>query len=224
MQMPNDWQRLLGDELKSDDYINLERFVRDQREKFPDAIFPEDSQVFHALELTPVDRVQVVILGQDPYPTRGHAHGLAFSVQPQVRPLPASLRNIYKELMSDLGIAPPSTGSLIPWAEQGVLLLNTVLTVREGSANSHQKQGWEKLTDALIQRLGQHHDGIVFVLWGKPAQKKESLILPGKHAIIKSPHPSPLSASSGFFGSRPFSQINQLLNKLGKPEINWQMA
>ncbi len=166
----------------------------------------------------------MLVLGQDPYPTRGHAHGLAFSVQPTVTPLPASLRNIFKELSSDLGIPAPAKGSLSAWAEQGVLLMNTVLTVREGEANSHQKQGWEKLTDSIIERLSQRDTPIVFVLWGKPAQKKESLIDTSKHAVIQSAHPSPLSASRGFLGSKPFSQINQLLKKLGQTQIDWRLS
>ncbi len=224
MQMPKDWRELLEDQLKSAYYKKLEEFVLSERQSHPNSIFPSDDQVFHAFGLTPVSKVKVLVLGQDPYPTRGHAHGLAFSVQPTVTPLPASLRNIFKELNSDLGIPAPTTGNLSVWAEQGVLLMNTVLTVREGEANSHQKQGWEKLTDSIIERLSQRDTPIVFVLWGKPAQKKESLIDTSKHAVIQSAHPSPLSASRGFFGSKPFSQINRLLKKLGQTQIDWRLS
>lgn len=224
MQMPQDWRELLEDQLKAAYYKKLEEFVRAERKSHPKSIFPSDDQVFHAFELTPVSKVKVLVLGQDPYPTLGHAHGLAFSVQPTVKPLPASLRNIFKELNSDLGIPAPATGNLSSWAEQGVLLMNTVLTVREGEANSHQKQGWEKLTDSIIEKLSERSTPIVFVLWGNPAQKKETLIDTSKHAVIKSAHPSPLAASRGFFGSKPFSQINQLLKKIGQTQIDWRLT
>lgn len=221
--MPKDWQQLLAQQLDLPYYHKLIKFVAAERLNHPDAIFPEDANVFNALRLTPVSKVRVVILGQDPYPTRGHAHGLAFSVQPEVKPLPASLRNIFKELISDLNVPQPTTGSLIPWAKQGVLLLNTVLTVREGQANSHQKQGWETLTDAIIGKLSEKCERVIFVLWGKPAQKKESLIDLNKHACLKSAHPSPLAAHSGFFGSRPFSNINSLLQQWQLPPIDWRL-
>lgn len=221
--MPQDWQQLLSDQIALPYYDQLMQFVQSERDSKPESIFPTDELVFNALTLTPVDKVRVVILGQDPYPTRGHAHGLAFSVEPDVQPLPASLRNIFKELASDLGIDQPKVGSLILWAKQGVLLLNTVLTVREGEANSHQKKGWETLTDALISKLSNQQGTIVFVLWGKPAQKKEALIDHNKHVCIKSAHPSPLSAHNGFFGSRPFSKINQDLSSWNLPSINWQL-
>lgn len=222
--MPADWQLLLHNQLKSESYATLAQFVDTQRVAFPEAIFPAENQVFNALALTPVNKVRVLILGQDPYPTRGHAHGLAFSVQPEVQPLPASLRNIFKELTSDLGISTPTCGSLIPWARQGVLLLNTVLTVREGQANSHQKQGWEQLTDAVIGKLSEQTQSTVFVLWGKPAQKKEPLIDLSRHSVIKSAHPSPLSAHAGFWGSRPFSKINTLLVARNQPPIDWTLV
>jgi uracil-DNA glycosylase len=222
--MPADWQLLLQDDWDRDSFVKLAEFVDAERAAFPDSIFPADDQVFSALTLTPVEKTRVLILGQDPYPTRGHAQGLAFSVQPEVKPLPASLRNIFKELVSDLDLPLPVCGSLIPWAKQGVLLLNTVLTVREGQANSHQKRGWEVLTDAIIARLSQRQGSrIVFVLWGKPAQKKEPLIDTGRHAMIKSAHPSPLSAHTGFFGSRPFSKINSLLEEAGQTKIDWTL-
>lgn len=223
--LPADWQRLLHEELKLESFANLVAFIQAERGVSPHSIFPSENEVFSALYLTPVEKVRVLILGQDPYPTKGHAHGLAFSVSPQVAPLPPSLRNIFKEMVSDLGLSMPLSGSLIPWAEQGVLLLNSVLTVREGQANSHQNRGWEQLTDAMISRLSQQAQRrIVFVLWGKLAQKKEPLIDPARHAILKSAHPSPLSARGGFFGSRPFSKINALLAAAEQPPINWSLT
>ena len=221
--LPADWQSVLASELAAPYFTQLAQFVDAERQAHPDAIFPAEDQVLNALKLTPLSAVRVFILGQDPYPTRGHAHGLAFSVQPEVKPLPASLRNIVKELESDLGLAKPTNGSLIPWAEQGVLLLNTVLTVREGAANSHQGKGWETFTDAVIRAVSAKSEPVVFVLWGKPAQKKEALIDTTRHTILKSAHPSPLSASTGFFGSRPFSQANAALVAAGRGEINWQL-
>ncbi len=223
-ELPKDWKQLLSSQLQLPYYKALMEFVEAERVQFPDAIFPDDDNVFNALRLTPVDKVRVVILGQDPYPTRGHAHGLAFSVQPEVKPLPASLKNIFRELATDLNLDPPATGSLIPWAKQGVLLLNTVLTVREGQANSHQKQGWETLTDAIIAMLSDKCNHAIFVLWGKPAQKKEKLIDLNKHKCLKSAHPSPLAAHTGFFGSRPFSSINSLLQQWELPLIDWRLA
>ena len=178
--------------------------------------------IYEALKLTPYHEVKVVILGQDPYHGPHQAHGLSFSVQPGVR-IPPSLRNIYKELQSDLGIAPVFHGYLVPWAQQGILLLNTVLTVREGQAYSHRGKGWERLTDTIIEKLNQRDKPVIFVLWGKPAQQKKALIDTKKHIIIESPHPSPLSASRGFFGSKPFSKINQALIALGETPINWQL-
>ncbi|MFO0941399.1 MAG: uracil-DNA glycosylase [Pirellulales bacterium] len=222
--MPKDWQKLLAPQLELPYYSKLMKFVESERAAHPDAVFPDDASVFNALRLTSVKKIRVVVLGQDPYPTRGHAHGLAFSVQPDVKPFPASLRNIFKELVSDLNVPQPSTGSLIPWAKQGVLLLNTVLTVREGEANSHQKQGWENLTDAIISALSEQSEHVIFVLWGKPAQKKEKLIDLNKHAVLKSAHPSPLAANTGFFGSRPFSSINTILRQWHLPTIDWQLA
>lgn len=223
MHLPLDWHQLLSEHLESPQFIQLQQFVAAERSQHGDAIFPAHEQTFAAFEYTPVQSLRVVVLGQDPYPTRGHAHGLAFSVQPDVRPLPASLRNIFKELCSDLNSTPPTGGSLIPWAQQGVLLLNSVLTVREGAANSHRKRGWESFTDTVIRRLSDHRDHVVFVLWGKPAQQKESLIDTDKHIVLKSAHPSPLSAHNGFFGSRPFSQINQHLRERGMKEIDWRL-
>ena len=165
----------------------------------------------------------MVILGQDPYPTPGHAHGLAFSVLPDVKPLPRSLNNINKELLSDIGVDNRHTGYLQAWAEQGVLLLNTVLTVEAGHAGSHQKRGWERFTDAVIRAVNAQQNPVVFVLWGGHAQKKAALIDTSKHLILQSAHPSPLSARHGFFGSKPFSQTNQFLQQHGRSAINWQL-
>ena len=218
-----DWQAALAAEFSAPYFKTLTEFVAAERLAHPDAIFPADDEVLNALKFTALASVKVFILGQDPYPTRGHAHGLAFSVQPTVKPLPASLRNIVKELESDLGQGKPANGSLIPWAKQGVLLLNTVLTVREGEANSHQKRGWEKFTDAVIRAVSAKDEPVIFILWGKPAQKKEELIDATKHTILKSAHPSPLSASTGFFGSKPFSQANAILKAAGRAEIDWKL-
>lgn len=220
--IPADWRAALDGAINAPSFAALQKFVDAERATHPGAIFPAAENVFLALTLTPLHSVRVLILGQDPYPTRGHAHGLAFSVNPEVRPLPASLRNIYKEFESDLGIPAPATGSLIPWAKQGVLLLNTVLTVQEGEANSHKNQGWELFTDEVIRTVSQKTTGVIFVLWGKPAQKKETLIDAAKHIVLRSPHPSPLSASTGFFGSRPFSAVNRALQLSGRSVIDWR--
>lgn len=184
-------------------------------------ILPQPSEWFNALKSTAFDEVKVVILGQDPYPTPGHAHGLCFSVHPDVK-LPKSLVNIYKELQEDLGITNQS-GYLQPWAEQGVLLLNNVLTVESGQAASHAGKGWERFTDKVIQQLNEQREGLVFVLWGKHAQKKGAAINNGRHLVLNGPHPSPLSAYRGFFGSKPFSKINTHLQAQGNREINWQL-
>ncbi len=186
-------------------------------------ILPKSSDWFAAFNATPFEQVNVVILGQDPYPTVGHAHGLCFSVQPTVKPLPKSLLNINKELHDDCGIDNSHTGYLIPWAKQGVLLLNAVLSVEAGVANSHQGKGWELFTDAVIRTLNEKHSHLVFVLWGSYAQKKGAIIDCHKHTIIKGVHPSPLSAYRGFFGSKPFSQINADLIAHEKTAINWQL-
>jgi uracil-DNA glycosylase len=208
---------MVGDQLSDE----LRQFIADERRKHQ--IFPSDDQVFTALELTPFEQVRVVILGQDPYHDVGQAHGLAFSVQPGVK-LPASLRNIYKEISDDLGIPMPKQGCLLPWAKQGVLLLNAVLTVRAHEAHSHRGKGWEPFTDAVFERLGNRTEPTVFVLWGKPAQAKKKLVDTNRHVVLESAHPSPLSAHNGFFGSKPFSKINQALREWGKPEIDWRIA
>ncbi len=220
LPLPPSWQAVVGDELEKPYFSKLRDFVAEERRAH--AVYPPEGEELTALELTPYDDVRVVILGQDPYHGPGQAHGLAFSVRPGVRP-PPSLRNMFKELRDDLGCRVPDNGFLVPWAEQGVLLLNTVLTVREGEPNSHKGRGWEKFTDAVIGRVGHKEDPTVFVLWGANAGKKTELIDTGRHTVVRSVHPSPLSAKRGFFGSRPFSKINEALRKAGKPEIDWQI-
>lgn len=212
------WNEILSEEMKKDYYQELLAFVQKRREEV--SVFPEEKNVFRALELTPFESVKVVILGQDPYHGFGQAHGLSFSVQKGI-PLPPSLRNIYKELQEDLGGELPTEGDLSHWAKQGVLLLNTVLTVEEGNANSHKGMGWERLTNRLIESLNELNHPVIFILWGKPAQDKEKLIMNPSHVILKSPHPSPLSAYRGFFGSKPFSRINDILIQQGQIPIRW---
>lgn len=216
----NSWQELLADEFEKDYYQQLRIFLKN--EYATQKIHPDMYHVYEALELTPYEEVKVVILGQDPYHGANQAHGLSFSVQPGVK-TPPSLVNIYKELKNDLGIEPVSHGNLVTWAEQGVLLLNTVLTVREGQAYSHRGKGWEQLTDAIIEKLNEREKTIVFILWGKPAQEKMKMIDKSRHIIITAPHPSPLSAHRGFFGSKPFSKTNDALLALGETPIDWQL-
>ena len=212
------WNEILAEEMEKDYYQQLQAFVQKRRAEV--RVFPEEKNVFNALELTPFESVKVVILGQDPYHGFGQAHGLSFSVQKGI-PLPPSLRNIYKELQEDLGGELPTEGDLSHWAKQGVLLLNTVLTVEEGNANSHKGMGWERLTNRLIESLNELNHPVIFILWGKPAQDKEKLITNPSHVILKSPHPSPLSAYRGFFGSKPFSRINDILIQQGQIPIRW---
>ena len=200
----------------------LRQFLATEREAGK-IIYPKPSNWFAALDLTPMEKTRVVILGQDPYHGEGQAHGLCFSVQHGVRP-PPSLLNIYKEMKSDLDLNPPSHGNLQSWAEQGVLLLNSVLTVEAGRAASHQGKGWEKFTDAIIRLLNAQSRPIVFILWGAYAQKKAAFVDRNRHHVITSAHPSPLSAHNGFFGSKPFSQTNTFLREQGQPEINWQIT
>jgi len=218
--METTWRPVLLSETEKPYWKPLQQFVRDERKKF--TVFPPDKEVFAALHLTPYEKVSVLILGQDPYHDDGQAHGLCFSVRPEVA-IPPSLQNIYKELRDDLGCQIPNNGCLTPWAEQGVLLLNAVLTVRAHQANSHQGKGWENFTDAIIRAVNDKPDRVVFVLWGAYARKKAPLIDTARHVIIQSAHPSPLSAANGFFGSRPFSKINAALRTAGKPEIDWQI-
>ena len=220
MNVPETWREVLRNETSQTYFADLSEFVL--RERKASTVFPSEHEVFTALQLTSPDNVRVVIVGQDPYHGAGQAHGLSFSVQHGTR-IPPSLRNIYAELHSDLDIPLPQHGNLEAWAKQGVLLLNSTLTVREGEAGSHAGHGWETLTDAIISYLGSRQEHIVFVLWGAHAGRKTSLINQ-HHTVITSVHPSPLSAYRGFFGSRPFSQINRALADHNQPEINWVIA
>ena len=217
----NDWDDVIGGEFSKDYYLKLRDFLK--VEYSSGTIYPDMYHIFTALKLTPYHSVKVVIFGQDPYHEPGQAHGLCFSVQDGTA-LPPSLKNIYKELETDMGIPPAETGDLTSWAEQGVLLLNTVLTVRRGQANSHKGKGWEILTDEIIRKLNERETPIVFILWGANARSKKALITNPKHCIIESAHPSPLSAFSGFFGSRPFSRTNQFLAENGEVPINWEVG
>lgn len=214
----NDWGELLGPEFEKPYYQSLRRKLIEEYKKGP--VYPDMYDLFNAFHATSFENVKVVILGQDPYHGAGQAHGLAFSVKPGVR-VPPSLQNIYKELHDDLGCAIPEHGCLDAWAEQGVLLLNTSLSVRGGQANSHQGLGWEKLTDRVIELLNARKKPVVFILWGSNARSKKRLITNPDDLIIESPHPSPLSASRGFFGSRPFSKANAFLESHGMRPINW---
>jgi uracil-DNA glycosylase len=218
-EIPAGWQHVLAAETRKPYYAELVAFV--EQERASHTVLPAREHVYAALEATPHDEVSVLLLGQDPYPTPGHAHGLCFSVLPGVK-APASLRNIYKELNDDLGVPVPTTGYLMPWARQGILLLNAVLTVRAGAANSHQGKGWETFTDAIIDAVNRKPDPVVFVLWGSYAQKKIKRIDESRHVIIKGAHPSPLSAKL-WFGSKPFSKINAALERNGKRPIDWRL-
>lgn len=218
-KVPDNWKFLL-ESFDEDSQAEISSFV--YKELKSKTIYPEIKNIFRAYELTNVDNVKVVILGQDPYHGEKQAHGLSFSVQKDLK-LPASLRNIYKELQDDLGIRPVDSGDLTKWAKQGVFLLNTVLTVEASKAGSHRKIGWEKFTKITIQEINERVDHCVFILWGAPAQKFKTLINQEKHLILESPHPSPLSSYRGFFGSKPFSQTNEFL-KLHKIDvINWDL-
>lgn len=219
-QISGDWQAALKDEFNKDYYRKLYEFVKDEYSNRQ--IFPESQDLFSAFSYTPLKDVKVVIIGQDPYHNVGQAHGLCFSVKPGID-IPPSLVNIYKELQDDLGCYIPNNGYLVKWAKQGVLLLNTVLTVRAHEANSHKGIGWETFTDAVIDVLGKEDRPIVFILWGSPAQKKAAGLKNPKHLILKAPHPSPLSAYRGFFGSKPFSKTNEYLKANGLSEIDWQI-
>jgi uracil-DNA glycosylase len=211
---------VLARELDEPYFRKLKLFVEEEQKTH--VVYPPPKDIFAALEITPYTNVNVLLLGQDPYPGANQAHGLCFSVRPGIKP-PASLRNIYKELQTDVGFRIPNNGYLVPWAQQGILMINAVLTVRAGETNSHQGKGWENFTDAIISRVNERESPVVFVLWGAYAQKKIKLIDTDRHTIIKSAHPSPLSARNGFFGSRPFSAINKALRAARKPEIDWQL-
>ena len=216
----NDWLAPLTPEFAKPYYRELYKKVKE--EYATHMIFPPSNEVFSAFELTPLADVKVVILGQDPYHNVGQAHGLCFSVKPDVE-IPPSLVNIYKELHDDLGCYIPNNGYLVKWAKQGVLMLNTVLTVRAHQANSHRGIGWEEFTNAAIRVLNEQARPIVFILWGSPAQRKKEMLNNPKHLILEAPHPSPLSAYRGFFGSKPFSQTNAFLEKNGLTPIDWQI-
>ena len=215
------WKALLQDEFAKDYMQSLGQFLRDEKQQGK-IIYPRASQFFSALNLTPFANVKVVILGQDPYHGPGQAHGLCFSVAPDI-PAPPSLLNIYKELSTDLAIPPAEHGCLVSWALQGVLLLNSVLSVQKNNAASHQGKGWEQFTDSVIAAINDHAEHIIFILWGSYAQKKGDFIDTSKHLVIKAPHPSPLSAYRGFFGQRPFSRSNDYLQSNGKAPIQWQL-
>lgn len=216
----NDWAPFLEAEMQEEYYQRLRRILI--KEYQSRTIHPGMYDIFNAMHYTPYNKVKVVILGQDPYHGPNQAHGLSFSVRPGVEP-PPSLINIFKELHDDLGCTIPKHGCLKHWAEQGVLLLNTVLTVREHQANSHQGIGWERFTDHIIELLNQREQPMVFILWGRPAQRKQSMITNPNHLVLTSSHPSPLSAYRGFFGSRPFSKVNDFLQKHGIEPIDWQL-
>lgn len=216
----NDWDQVLCNEINQPHFIKLMDWVDLQYTQ--ENIFPPKENIFEALKLTSFADTKVIIIGQDPYHGAGQAHGLSFSVRDGVK-IPPSLRNIYKEMVSDLGIDTPTTGDLTPWAQQGVLLLNNVLTVREGEAASHQGKGWEVFTDAVIEALNQREQPMIFVLWGAHAQKKGARINTDKHVVLSSAHPSPLSARRGFFGSKPFSTINGHLVRLNQQPIDWSL-
>jgi len=216
----NKWDELLQPEFEKEYYLKLRQFLIEEYKN--NAIYPDKNNIFNALKLTSYEDVKVVIIGQDPYHGPNQAHGLSFSVQPKVQ-IPPSLLNMYKELRDDLGCFIPNNGYLVPWAEQGVLLLNAVLTVREGQANSHRNKGWEKFTDRVIELLNERKEPVVFLLWGNNAKEKGELITNKHHYILTSVHPSPLSASRGFFGCKHFSKTNEILESLGKNPIDWQI-
>ncbi|KIY22036.1 uracil-DNA glycosylase [Mesobacillus subterraneus] len=218
--LKNGWASLLAEEFEKAYYLELREYLMEEYEK--ETVYPEKEDIFNALLFTDYDKVKVVILGQDPYHRPGQAHGLSFSVKPGVA-VPPSLRNIFKELKEDLGCKIPNHGYLKNWADQGVLLLNTVLTVRKGEAHSHKGKGWEIFTDKVIKLLNEREAPVIFILWGKPAETKRKLIDESKHKIIQSAHPSPLSASRGFFGSKPFSKVNEILRQSDRQEIDWQI-
>jgi len=216
----NDWAEKISVEYKKPYYRELFNFIREEYSKV--VVYPPSEDIFNAMHLTPLSKVKCVILGQDPYHGPGQAHGLCFSVKPDVK-IPPSLENIYKELHDDIGFSIPNHGYLEEWAKQGVLLLNTVLTVQAHRAFSHRGKGWEQFTDAIIRTVNEVDRPIVFLLWGKPAQEKKALLNNPKHLILEAPHPSPLSAYRGFFGCRHFSKANDFLMKNGETPIDWTL-
>lgn len=220
IQLGNSWDSILAGEFEKPYYLKLREFLINEYNT--KVIYPDKENIFNALKLTPYEEVKVVILGQDPYHGPGQAHGLSFSVQPGVK-TPPSLLNMYKELRDDLGCFIPNNGYLVSWAKQGVLLLNTVLTVRDGEANSHRKKGWENFTDEVIHKLNERDKPVIFLLWGNNAKEKTKLITNPKHFILTTVHPSPLSATRGFMGCKHFSKTNEILRNLGEKEIDWQI-
>lgn len=216
----NDWEIYLTEEMQKPYYRELREFLIGEYRH--GKVYPDMYDIFNALHYTSYAATRVLILGQDPYHEEGQAHGLSFSVQPNVPP-PPSLVNIFKELETDLGCSVPNNGCLEPWARQGVLLLNTVLTVRAHQANSHREKGWEIFTDKIISLLNERESPVAFILWGAPARRKKAMITNPQHFVVESPHPSPLSAYRGFFGSHPFSRVNKFLQSAGEEPINWQL-
>jgi uracil-DNA glycosylase len=219
-KIPAPWKPALAETVRQPWYAELAAFVDAERRAHE--VYPPHEDLFAALALTPPDAVKALILGQDPYHGPGQAHGLAFSVRPGT-PIPASLRNIHKELQADLGLPKPRDGSLVPWARHGVLLLNAVLTVRAGEPNSHKDRGWERFTDDVIRAVNAQPQRVVFVLWGAYAQRKAALVDGAQHVVLEAAHPSPLAARKGFFGSRPFSKVNAALREAGESEIDWRL-
>lgn len=220
VNLNNDWDEILKDEFEKEYYQKLRKFLITEYKS--ETIYPKMENIFSALKLTSYKDCKVLILGQDPYHGPNQAHGLAFSVNIGIK-TPPSLQNMYKELRDELGLYVPNNGYLVPWAEQGILLLNTALTVRAGATNSHSKVGWEIFTDSIIKYLNDREDPVIFVLWGGNARKKKAFINTDRHYILEAAHPSPLSAHNGFFGCGHFKKINEILSSLGKKEINWQI-
>ncbi|MFT5684542.1 MAG: uracil-DNA glycosylase [Myxococcota bacterium] len=218
--LPESWRDILAEEFDKPYMADLQKFLDD--EYASQTVYPPVSEIFTAFEQSTYEDVRVLVFGQDPYHGPGEAHGLSFSVKPGIR-VPPSLRNMYKELGTDLGGTKPNNGYLLPWAKQGVMMLNAVLTVRHKSPNSHQKHGWEKFTDAVIKKISERPEPVVFILWGGKAKKKLKLVDATRHHVITGTHPSPLSARNGFFGSKPFSKVNSKLVEWGKPAIDWQI-
>jgi uracil-DNA glycosylase len=218
--LPSSWQTILAEEFDKPYFLKLQDFIAEERQS--QTIYPPEEYIFSAFNLTPYENVNVLLLGQDPYHDDNQAHGLCFSVKPGIKP-PPSLVNMFKELKDDVGFNIPNNGYLVNWAKQGILMLNAVLTVRAHTPNSHKNKGWEIFTDAVINKVNQKTDPVVFVLWGGYAQKKLKLIDTNRHTVIQSAHPSPLSARNGFFGSKAFSTINSALRSFGKAEIDWQI-
>jgi uracil-DNA glycosylase len=222
VQIDSSWKERLQSEFDAPYFSSIKSFILDQKSKGK-IIFPPGKEIFQAFDRTPFDKVKVVIIGQDPYHGKGQAHGLCFSVKKGVR-IPPSLQNIYQEIKKDLGIDPPDHGNLEEWADQGVLMLNAILTVNASEPASHRKAGWEQFTDAVIRKISDEKDEVVFLLWGKFAQEKAALIDPLKHHILNAAHPSPYSANNGFFGCKHFSKTNKILEEQGKEPINWAIS